>query len=154
MDKPDFDTSRSQARNSTQDFDFANLSALTFLLDVAIDDGHPPNPCTKDAEKAFNASVDALADRIKSIFSAIEDSGASHMKRTEAKESLEALHYRLIYGVRTKPRPKKPLFGDKEMDEWMGLFKSGALMERFLKVNKEEQEEELAEVRDKSEMSD
>lgn len=54
--------------------------------------------------------MDALADRIRKIFTAIEDSGVSHLKRTLAKEGLEALHYRVLYSVRSKPPPKKPLF--------------------------------------------
>ena len=47
------------------------------------------------------------------MFTQIIDTSASHMKRTEAKEILEAFHSRLLFAVRTKPPPKKKVFGDE-----------------------------------------
>ena len=131
-----FDVNRHKtSRGST--FDFWALIALTSVLDTAIDsvtgrDGFPD----RKAEAQFNQDVDVLADRIKAIFTSIQDSGASHLKRTEAKEGLQALHYRLIYGVRTKPRPKKSWFGSSEAGEWDGLKKSEAVMDRFLSLSR------------------
>jgi hypothetical protein len=100
-------------------YDYLELSAITSLLNIVIDLGRvTPTFPNKEAEMNFNADVDALADRIKRIFSSIEDSGASHLRRTEAKQSLEALHYRIVYSVRSKPPPKKAFFGSVGVDHW------------------------------------
>lgn len=97
--------------HSEELFNFSLLLSFTSILDAAIGSGIAWGPFTdRTAEIEFNREVDELADRIKSIFTSIQDTGASHLKRTEAKEDLQALHYRLIYGVRTKPRPRKSLF--------------------------------------------
>ncbi|PGH26408.1 hypothetical protein AJ80_01906 [Polytolypa hystricis UAMH7299] len=102
---------RFQFRRQQSDLDFYDLCALTSILDVAIDIGTAtPAFATPREEDEFNARVDDLSDSVKVIFSGIQVSGASHLKRTEAKEALQAVHYRLMYGVRTKPRPKKSLF--------------------------------------------
>ncbi|KAH1451723.1 hypothetical protein KXX13_003310 [Aspergillus fumigatus] len=94
------------------EYDYGELSAVTDLLNVAIDSGWSGLAFpTKEAEKDFNADVDRLSDRVKKIFVSIQDSGASHLKRTLAKEALETLHYRIIYSVRSKPLPKKTLLG-------------------------------------------
>ncbi|GKZ19250.1 hypothetical protein AbraIFM66951_011392 [Aspergillus brasiliensis] len=108
------------------DYDYGELGAVTILLNIAIDSGRYevdfPN---KEAEKEFNAAVDALSDRLKIIFTSIEDSGASHLKRTLAKEAIEALHYRVVYSVRSKPRPKKSVLGvPEERRENKNVFKS------------------------------
>lgn len=95
------------------EYDYGELNSIITLLNIAIDPGWTglgfPD---KDAEKAFNAEIDVLADRIKKIFTSIEDSGVSHLKRTLAKEDLESLHYRVLYSVRSKPLPKKTFFGE------------------------------------------
>jgi len=96
---------------SSNNYDYSELKAATTLLNIAINrDRILPG---KEAESQFNMEVDALADRVKRIFSAIEDSGASHLKRTEAKQSLEALHYRIVFSVRSKPRART-VFGIDE----------------------------------------
>ncbi|KAF7168703.1 hypothetical protein CNMCM5623_001623 [Aspergillus felis] len=94
------------------EYDYGELGAVTALLNIAIDSGWSGLAFpTREAEKEFNADVDRLADRVKKIFVSIQDSGASHLKRTLAKEALETLHYRIVYSVRSKPPPKKTLFG-------------------------------------------
>ncbi|KMU91753.1 hypothetical protein CIHG_09626 [Coccidioides immitis H538.4] len=123
--------------------DYWELSAITSILDVAIGSGTAeksfPN---KESEAKFNRDVDKLAEQIKVIFTAIKDTGASHLKRTESKEYLQALHYRLMYGVRTKPRPKVSWFvpsksGGVADESWSGIKKSGNLMDRFLSCGKD-----------------
>jgi hypothetical protein len=131
-----FDVNRHKASKGPK-FDFWELAALTSVLDAAIDsvagrDGFPD----KKTEAQFNQEVDVLADRIKAIFTSIQDSGASHLKRTEAKEGLQALHYRLIYGVRTKPRPKKAWFEPSAAGDWDGLQRTQAAMDDFLFPNR------------------
>ncbi|OJD12655.1 hypothetical protein ACJ73_09316 [Blastomyces percursus] len=110
---PRFDTNvRSSGSNDR--FNFWELHALVSILDIAIDSGTArPSFVNKDgqvdrrSEHQFNAAVDDLADCIKAMFSAIRDSGASHLRRSETRERLQALYYRLEYGVRTRPRPSK-----------------------------------------------
>ncbi|KAJ9652597.1 hypothetical protein H2198_008166 [Neophaeococcomyces mojaviensis] len=143
--------------------DYAVLTALVSILDIAVADGYPPaslfrlpDPSSSDArasrldrkteEAAFNGYVDDLADTVHSLFTSIADSGASHMRRTEAKDALQALHYRLLYGVRTKVRRKKHVFdplGSAEGSDRKGRFrlldeilqeaKGKDFMARFLK---------------------
>ena len=113
---PRFDVKRHKGKGRTE-YDYGELSATIALLNIAIDTGWTGLGFpSKEAEKEFNADIDALADRIKKIFSAIEDSGVSHLKRTVAKERLEALHYRVLYSVRSKPPPKKPLFKEHKSE--------------------------------------
>ncbi|KAJ5742794.1 uncharacterized protein N7511_011195 [Penicillium nucicola] len=93
------------------DYDYGELIAIAALLNVAIDSSvleirHKET----HTESEYNAAIDKLAAQIKLMFSSIEDSGASHLKRMLAKEALEALHYRIVYSVRSKPPPKKALF--------------------------------------------
>lgn len=95
----------------SQKIDFAELAATTYVLDIAIDAGRANDTFPdKATENSFNKEVDLLADQIKSIFTSIQDTGATYLKRTEAKETLQALYYRLFFGVRTKPRPVKSWF--------------------------------------------
>ncbi|KAL9106995.1 MAG: hypothetical protein Q9227_008031 [Pyrenula ochraceoflavens] len=111
------------------EYNYTALTSWARLLDIAIDNGiglAPPEPVPttspdpvlrsatprdKKADRELNAEVDKLADRIKDIASSIRDTGASHMRRTEAKSALEAVYWRLLIAVRTKPRPKKTVFG-------------------------------------------
>ncbi|KAG5293201.1 hypothetical protein I7I50_03525 [Histoplasma capsulatum G186AR] len=106
-----------RSNGSNDQFNFWELHALTSILDIAIDSGTTiPSFVNKNgdvdrrAEHQFNAAIDDLADCIKAIFSAIRDSGASHLRRSETRERLQALYYRLTYGVRTRPRPPKQWF--------------------------------------------
>ncbi|MCJ1336670.1 hypothetical protein MMC09_001948 [Bachmanniomyces sp. S44760] len=105
--------------------DYTNLAAMTAILDVAVDNGDPPAFDTgQAAHDEFNNRVDTLAKIIKLMFTRIVDTGNSHMTRTEAKDMLEAFHARLIYAVRTQPKPKKGLFGSSSLK----LGTSGTLM--------------------------
>ncbi|MCJ1459499.1 hypothetical protein MMC28_009878 [Mycoblastus sanguinarius] len=93
--------------------DYAELAASISILSIGIDCGDPPSaPYTRDEETRFNSDVDLLAQRIKEMFTQIIDTSASSIRRTEAKEVLEGLHSRLMYAVRTKPKPKSMLFGN------------------------------------------
>lgn len=108
---PSFDTRR---RRGPSTLDYIALRSLTAILDVAISDGgRPATFLSRAAEQLFNRSVDHLADAIKATFVSIIDSGASHMSRTEAKDVLHALHWRLLYSVRTEVRPKRNIFDGK-----------------------------------------
>ncbi|KAL4912224.1 hypothetical protein BDW62DRAFT_195151 [Aspergillus aurantiobrunneus] len=114
LKNPRYDVKRYK-RKDQPEYDYGELKAITNFLNVIIDSGWSETQFPdENAEEEFNGEVDMLADRVKKIFTAIEDSGASHLKRTLAKEALESLHYRIVYTVRTKPRPKKRLFGQYE----------------------------------------
>ncbi len=106
--------------------DFGELAASICILSIGIDCGDPPPAtATKGKNARFNGDVDSLTSKINSMFSDIVDTGASHMKRTEAKEVLEGFQRRLEYSIRTKPKPKKSIFGDAEvipLQEQMGAF--------------------------------
>ncbi|KAI4163576.1 MAG: hypothetical protein LQ342_002848 [Letrouitia transgressa] len=94
---------------------YPEFAASVSILAIGIDDGDPPAAgADNEIEEAFNREVDMLSARVKAIYTQIVDTGASHMRRTEAKEVLEAFHSRLEYAVRTKPKPKNTLLGDSD----------------------------------------
>jgi hypothetical protein len=135
LDSGPFNTT---VRSPSKRPDYTNMTALTYLLDIAIADGGRPTSFDSRAEEVvFNRKVDKLADRIKAIFASIADTGASHMRRTEAKEALQALHYRLLYAVRTEPRPKKNVFGGRDGEEYRAEERSKGFMTKFLARKKD-----------------
>lgn len=105
-------------QKSKDDYDYGELSAACVLLEIVVNTGlYDLEYKQPDTAKEFDAIIDQLAGQIKKIFSSIEDTGASHLKRMLAKEALEALHYRVIYSVRSKPPPKKTLFQSHARDD-------------------------------------
>lgn len=130
-------------------YDYEELGATTTLLNIAVDSGSFKfTPATKEAEFTFNKDVDKLAERIKKIFTSIEDSGASHLKRTQAKEGLEALHYRIVYSVRSKPPPKKTLFRAHGNQDWKEVSRSSSFLEKYLTPSSAKNEEKKIPIRD------
>jgi len=98
-------------RKAKGEYDYAELIAIALLLEIVLNSTlYDLRYNETDTAKEFDDAIDKLAAQIKKIFSSIEDSGASHLKRMLAKETLEALHYRVMYSVRSKPPPKKTLF--------------------------------------------
>lgn len=123
LEDPQFMTS-----NAT---DYGELGAVIGILGIALDCGDPPSSrCATNEEKAFNRDIDVLSLKIKSMFADIVDTGASHMGRTEAKEALEAFQHRLSYGVRTRPPPKKSLFGESSVEDTADRHVMEAFVER------------------------
>lgn len=127
----------------TPDTDFQTLAASVALLDTIISSGYPPSLETRADENIFNAQVDELADKVRDMFTSIADAGASHMKKTEAKDTLQALHNRILFAVRTRVRRKKHVFEPQEKPvlsqrvseaEHFGQESDGrGFMRRFLK---------------------
>jgi predicted nucleic acid-binding Zn-ribbon protein len=117
-----------------KDMDYRELAALISILDIAIDNGQSTENDLTDSEveRDFNTDVDDLADRIKIIWSTINDAGASFMSRIDAKEVMEGLRNRLIYGVRTKLKPKQSIF-DSVPDNSESLRKQSAMMSKYFK---------------------
>ena len=100
-----------------KDTKYTELTAAISILDVGLDCGDPPLAgIDKNAETTFNKEVDELSCRVKSISTRIIDTGASQLKRTEAKEMLEGLYFRLTYAVRTEPKPKNNRLGQSNGD--------------------------------------
>ncbi|KAK5942174.1 hypothetical protein PMZ80_006129 [Knufia obscura] len=132
---------------------YPSLGAKTQILDAATTDGfRPASFSSRSEQQHFDADVDALAEHIHTLFVSIIDTGASHMSRTEAKAALQALHYRLLYQVRTKTKRKRHVFdregafnvdgsnakkigkgGIRDAFEVEGTKKSGDFMSKFLK---------------------
>jgi predicted nucleic acid-binding Zn-ribbon protein len=117
-----------------KDTDYRELAALISILDIAIDNGQSAENDLTDPEVEceFNTDVDDLANRIKIIWSNINDAGASFMSRIDAKEVMEGLRNRLIYGVRTKLKPKQSIF-DSVPDDSEGVRKQSAMMSKYFK---------------------
>lgn len=139
LDNPRYDILHNKKIASPADreknFDYSALTSWAILLDVAVDNGigllkKIDSQLPVKTSPSFNVEVDALADKVKAIAASIRDTGASHMKRTEAKGALDVLYFRLIYAVRTKPRPRKVMFGEAlaEAEKERGK----AFMGRFL----------------------
>lgn len=110
--------------------DYALLNSLIVLLDIAIDAGfsdfafrssnpvstRPTGPfgkqsTTTSAESAFNSQIDAITSQLRLMSSRIRDAGTSHLRRTEAKSAIERLAVKLVDSVRTRPKPRKGIFG-------------------------------------------
>jgi hypothetical protein len=97
-------------RGNTE-YDYGDLVAIILQLEVCINSAlFDIEYRQADTVVKFNEAVDQLAAQIKLIFSSIENTGASHLQRLVARDMLEALHYRMVYSVRSKPPPKKTPF--------------------------------------------
>ena len=110
------------------EIDYSDLAAQISILDISLDiciprsNNNSNNNSSrrksnqeeeeKEEEVLFNNDVDNLAQLLRSMFTNISDSGASHITRTAAKEVLNQVYHRVIYALRTKPRSKRNLFHD------------------------------------------
>ncbi|KAK5129016.1 hypothetical protein LTR85_000349 [Meristemomyces frigidus] len=129
--------------------DYLLLLHLTTVLDIAIDAGFsdfaflslpPPKPVgpfgklpgPPPEERKFNTQIDALTRQLRTTASRIRDAGATHLRRTEAKSALERLAVRLEHSVRTRPKPKKDVFGGGGGHGFAGQD-SKAFLESFVK---------------------
>ncbi|KAI0124736.1 hypothetical protein BJ170DRAFT_685615 [Xylariales sp. AK1849] len=133
LSKPDF-----QVNHST---DFTELNALLTLLDIVIDNGSylrrahrknssssPSTPGDDAADTTFNADIDRLNFRLKTMHDKINDN--SLISRKEGKAALDGMMKRLTYTVRTRPPPKASLF-DPEPKENPNLPKQRDFMKKW-----------------------
>ena len=98
--------------------DYTELQSLVSILDVAVDDGATAGTA---AEK--DADVDRLVDALSATFSRIVDTNAQNLARTETKDTIERLQFRLIFSVRSKQRMALDIddHGDAQgMLAWLG----------------------------------
>lgn len=119
----------------TDDTNYPNLTALMSIADIAIGPGFAPesallseplpqreapnhasrfsrepkasaNDPVTQAQLAHNTMIDRFSDALKAILSRINDRGATHMSRTDAKGVIERLIQRLELSVRCWPRKR------------------------------------------------
>lgn len=114
--------------------DYAELAASLSMLGIGVDNGDPPPAgFNMNAEKGFDEAIDMVAREIKSLNDRIVDTGASHMRRTQAKQVLQGFHSRLIYAIRLKPQPKINVFGSSSQDD--EASKQASFMRKHLMSN-------------------
>jgi hypothetical protein len=133
----------------SSDTDYLTLNATLRMLDVALDAGFSDfaflsksSTCTatevqtnerpvikqvNEKEIEFNAGVDMIVKRIREIMAKVVDTGASHMRRTEAKSTADRMVHRVEASVRTKPKAARDWFSDGREDTV-----SKAFMESFV----------------------
>ncbi|KAH6605616.1 hypothetical protein Trco_004769 [Trichoderma cornu-damae] len=111
--------------------DFAELKAMMIILDIAVDDGTPPEPSSPEDEKQFNQDIDELATKLGDIWRKINDSGMK-ITRTEAKSVVEWVQQRLSNAVRTRKKAKKSIFDLAGQEDQASLPRQQEYMAKFL----------------------
>jgi hypothetical protein len=113
--------------------DYLNLGALIAIMDIAVENGQSADLDGENEarEETFNQEIDILGARIKMIWSSINDGGTAFISRSEAKEVMESVRYRLTYAVRTKQKPKESVFDTPRDEE--DLQKQSTFMKNFFK---------------------
>lgn len=88
--------------------DYRELHALIMLLNIALGDASSQQIATNpESCQDFDAEVDELAEGIKSMLTRVAPQNKGiHVTRIEAKSAMEMLRERLLFQVRTKPKPK------------------------------------------------
>lgn len=94
--------------------DYSDLQSLVSIMDIAIDDG----PTTGNAGKN-DAEVDVLVEDLRNMFSRIHDTNAQNLARTEAKDTIERLVFRLRFAVRIKDKTNL-VVETNSGPEWVG----------------------------------
>jgi len=82
-----------------RDTDYVNLQSALHVMDLAIDSG-----ATAGVASENDREVDALVDVVKRMFSKIVDTNAQNLRRTEAKDILERIQFRLAFSVRSRQK--------------------------------------------------
>ncbi|KAK7729854.1 hypothetical protein SLS53_009152 [Cytospora paraplurivora] len=121
-----------------QNTDYQELGALIMMLNVALGDASKQAGVTEKSAINFDAEVDELAERFKSMLSrvALLNKGII-VSRIEAKNAMELIRERLLYQVRIKSIPKLGTFG-KVDDEDTSLPRQKDFMKGFLLRKKQE----------------
>jgi hypothetical protein len=106
------------------DFSFLGTNSSKANVNSA---GRPTKKPVNEKEQVFNADVDMIVKRLREIMAKVVDTGASHMRRTEAKSVADRLVQRMEWSVRTRPKPVRDWYSDgREPTE------SKAVMESFV----------------------
>lgn len=118
--------------NITSQTDFAELKAMITILDIAIDDGSPPESNSPEDVQRFNEDIDELASKLREIWRKINDSGMK-ITRTEAKSVVEWVQQRLSNTVRTRKKAKQSIFDIPGQEDLASLPKQQEYMAKFFK---------------------
>lgn len=116
--------------NITPQTDFAELKAMVTILDIAVDDGTPPELSSLEDEEQFNQDIDELATKLREIWRKINDAGMK-ITRTEAKSVVEWVQQRLSNTVRTRRKLKKSIFDLPGHEDLASLPKQQEYMAKF-----------------------
>ncbi|KAK4063099.1 hypothetical protein Trihar35433_8894 [Trichoderma harzianum] len=114
----------------TPQTDFAELKAMVTILDIAVDDGTPPELSSLEDEEQFNQDIDELATKLREIWRKINDAGMK-ITRTEAKSVVEWVQQRLSNTVRTRRKLKKSIFDLPGHEDLASLPKQQEYMAKF-----------------------
>lgn len=97
--------------------DYGELKNRLEILDIAVDDGP-----SKGIPGSQNKPIDDLVNTLKGMSMKIVDGSMTSLLRTEAKQAIESLQYRLTYSLERK--------GKREQSVLERLFMSEAEGER------------------------
>ncbi|KAL6874905.1 hypothetical protein J3F83DRAFT_729092 [Trichoderma novae-zelandiae] len=114
----------------TSQTDFAELKAMIITLDIAVDDGSPPESGSPEDENRFNQDIDELAAKLRETWRKINDAGMK-ITRTEAKSVVEWVQQRLSNTVRTRRKAKKSIFDLPGQEDRSNLPKQQEYMAKF-----------------------
>ncbi|TVY49725.1 hypothetical protein LOCC1_G000237 [Lachnellula occidentalis] len=92
--------------------EYQQLTALIYLLDVAVDDGRCAylDLANSSAAERFDEDVDHFVVTIKGVLTKIGSPGAAFISKLEAREALLLVSQRIADTLRSKPKPKKSVF--------------------------------------------
>lgn len=82
------------------DTDYVSLQSLIGILDIAIDNGSTAASSISEKDR----EVDHLVDNLRLMFSKIIDTNAQNLAKTEAKDAIERLQFRLTFSVRSRQK--------------------------------------------------
>jgi hypothetical protein len=81
----------------SRDADFSVLQALFAMVDVAIGAG-----ATDGDQAQKNMQADVVCDMLRNMFTRIIDTNARDLTKTETKDAIDRLRFRLSFAVRSK----------------------------------------------------
>jgi hypothetical protein len=127
----------------TPQADYRQLTALVYILNIAIDDARSTglDLTDKKQEKRFDRDIDDLAGTIKDLMKGIGNPGAAFISKIEAKEALELVAQRIGDTLRSRPKPKDTIFEEPHGRAGDDLEGEKAGLQSFLsKMKKQEKE--------------
>lgn len=113
------------------------LKTLHYAAPSATKPGPDVDRLVAEAQVTHDRSIDSISSTIRALVNRINDCGAAHMTRTDAKGVLERLLYRLEYGVRCGRRTKTGVgswaYEDDGSDGRNAQSKADGALDRFIK---------------------
>ncbi|KAI5795508.1 hypothetical protein EDC01DRAFT_614812 [Geopyxis carbonaria] len=78
---------------------YETLKALVAILDIGLDTG-----ATNGTQNLKDRHVDDLTDTLRQMFSRIVDTNAQNIARTETKDGIERIQFRLTFSIRSRQK--------------------------------------------------